>query len=139
LISDTRKPPTSAGRQPFRALRPRHDPLIPVQLDDAERGIVAVRGQPGQRRRVLVALPGEFPPLGVKLDEDRHLVADDLRIDRLQQVIDRARLIPAELAAFVGGHGGEEDDRHPARALCAAHQLGQLEAVHARHLHVEQR
>jgi hypothetical protein len=33
----------------------------------------------------------------------------------------------------------DEDDRHLLRALGAAHQLSELETVHVRHVHVEQR
>ena len=39
---------------------------------------------------------------------------------------------------LIADAGGDEDDRDVPRALAAAHQLGQLEAVHVRHLHVEQ-
>ena len=39
----------------------------------------------------------------------------------------------------LAGAGGHEDDRHSAGPLAAAHQLGQLEAVHLGHLHVEKR
>ena len=35
--------------------------------------------------------------------------------------------------------GGDEDQRHVTRALAVAHPLGQLEAVHAGHLHVDNR
>ena len=45
---------------------------------------------------------------------------------------------PLNSAVLVAAAGGHEDDRHVPGALAAAHELGQLEAVHVGHLHVDQ-
>ena len=77
--------------------------------------------------------------LPMQLEEHVGLAPQDVRLDRLVEEVDRAGLVALEHAVLVARAGGDEDDRHVARALAAAHQLGQLEAVHLRHLHVEQR
>ncbi len=74
-----------------------------------------------------------FPQRHEHLD----LAAHGARIERLVQHIDRAGLVALErVVEFLAG-GGDEDDRDLPGFLGAAHQFGQLEAVHARHLHVE--
>ena len=77
--------------------------------------------------------------LPMQLEEHVRLVPQDVRLDRLVEEVDRAGFVALEHAVLVARAGGDEDDRHVARALAAAHQLGELEAVHVGHLHVEQR
>ena len=50
-----------------------------------------------------------------------------------------AGLIPPKAALAIRSPGGDEDDRDVSRPLAAAHELGQFEAVHARHLDVQER
>jgi hypothetical protein len=92
-----------------------------------------------QRFRPLVQFAHELLLLAIELKEDVRLVAQDVRLDRLVEEIDRAALVALEHAVLIAHAGGQEDDRHMAGPLAAAHQLGQLEAVHVGHLHVEQR
>jgi hypothetical protein len=42
----------------------------------------------------------------------------------------RRPVVALEQAVLIARAGGDEDDRHVARAFAAAHQLGELEAVH---------
>jgi hypothetical protein len=60
------------------------------------------------------------------------------RGDRLDQVIDCARLVAAVHRIHVVAGRGQEDDRGQAGAAPLADQPGSLEPVHARHPHVEQ-
>ena len=60
------------------------------------------------------------------------LAAQQARVDRLEQEVDGASLVAAEEPHRLRGVGGDEDDRHVTGALGAAHQLGELEAVHRR-------
>ena len=86
-----------------------------------------------------VALGGDLLALAIEFEKHVGLAAQNIGFDRLVDEIDRAGLIAAETALRVGVAGGDENDRNMAGALVAAHQLGQFEAVQARHLHVDQR
>ena len=86
-----------------------------------------------------VALRGDLLSLPVKLEKDVRLAAQNVGFDRLLDEIDGAGLVAAKAPLAVGVAGRHEDDRNAPRAFVAAHQLGQLEAVHAGHLHVDQR
>ena len=90
-------------------------------------------------RLQLVALFGDLLALPIQLEEHLGLAAQDVRLDRLLNEVDGAGLVAAKPALVVGAAGGHENDRNPSRALGAAHQFGQLEAIQARHLHVDQR
>ena len=61
-----------------------------------------------------------------------------MRVERLHQIVDRAGSIALEDVLGVLGDRGQEDDRYVPRALELLDQLRGLEAVHARHLDVEQ-
>ncbi|MNN05506.1 hypothetical protein D3C81_1182710 [compost metagenome] len=67
-----------------------------------------------------------------------HLRLEDLRVERLEQVIHRTTGVALEH----GGIGllvcGKKDDRGQPGAVAATHQPGNLETVHFGHLHVEQ-
>ncbi len=92
-----------------------------------------------QRFGALVQLVRELQLLAVKLEERVRLSAQHVRIDGLVQEVDRAGLVTAERAHLIAHPGGDEDDRHRAGSLTAPHELGELEAVHLGHLHVQQR
>ena len=78
--------------------------------------------------------------LAVQVDEDAApCCCTACGVQRLVQEVDRAALVALEGVVQLAAGGADEDDRDVPRALGAAHQLGQLEAVHAGHLHVEDR
>ena len=74
----------------------------------------------------------------VQLDEDRNLRAQDVRVERLEDVVDSAGLVPAEDVLVVLRDRRHEDDRDVPRALTLLDQRRRFEAVQDRHLHVEQ-
>ena len=134
--SGSRSSPSS--RRPFFK---RRQGIAQFVGEDGEELVLAAVGLL-QRQRVgfqFLVLRGDLLALAGQLEEHVGLAPEDVGLDRLLQEIDGAGLIAAEAPAPVGDAGRDEDDRHPPRALRAAHRLGQLEAVHVRHLHVEQR
>ena len=72
-----------------------------------------------------------------QVDEHVDLRAQHLGDDRLEQEVDRAEGVAAVDLGVAAVEGGEEDDRDPAAALAAADHRRGLEAVHVRHLDVE--
>ena len=76
--------------------------------------------------------------LAPEIHEDRHLGAQDLRVERLEQIVDRAFLVTAEDVRRVLVYGGEEDDGDVPVAPALLDQLGGLDAVEPGHLHVHQ-
>src|SRR3954447_24011702 len=76
--------------------------------------------------------------LRVQLDEDGNLRAQDVRVERLEDVVDGARLVPAENMLVVLRDRRHEDDRDVPRSLALLDQRRGFEAVHDRHLNVEQ-
>jgi hypothetical protein len=87
---------------------------------------------------VLERAPADLLAAHVQVAEDAHLGAEDLRIDRLEQVIDRALLVAFEDVGGLAAQRGDEDDGDVARLLALLDQLRRLQAVQARHLHVQQ-
>ena len=85
----------------------------------------------------LLLLLGDAPLLEIQVDEHLHLGAQDRRLERLEHVVDRANRIPLKDVLVVLADRGEEDDRDVLRALAGLDRLRRLEAVDARHLHVE--
>ena len=85
-----------------------------------------------------LALAPQLLVLLVQLDEDRDLRAQDLGIERLEEIVDGAGRVAPEDVARVLADRGEEDDRDRARALPLLDQLRRLEAVEVRHLDVEE-
>jgi hypothetical protein len=83
-------------------------------------------------------LAGDLPGLLEQLDEDRDLGAQDDGIEGLDDVVDGAGLVAAEDVLGRGREAGQEDDRDRPVLLLPADRRRRLEAVHARHLHVEQ-
>jgi hypothetical protein len=94
------------------------------------------RGRPRPAQQLVGALAAS--PVAFELREHGDLRAQHDRVERLEHVVDRARLVAAQDLRDVGAHRAEEDDRRARAALAAADVLGRLEPVHARHLHVEQ-
>ena len=74
----------------------------------------------------------------VQVDEHAHLGTQDGRVERLHQVVDAAALVSREHVRGVALDRRDEDDRDVRGARVALHQRRGLEAVHARHLHVQQ-
>ena len=82
--------------------------------------------------------PLELAPLAVELDQHLHLAAQDLRHDRHVDVIDGAELVALQPVEVGHVHRGDEDDRRLLEARMLVDQRRGLEAVHARHVDVEQ-
>jgi hypothetical protein len=85
-----------------------------------------------------LALALELGVLPVQLDEDADLRAENLGLERLEHVVDRACRVAAEHVLLVLGDRGQEDDRNVLRPLPPLDQLRGLEAVEPRHLDVEE-
>jgi hypothetical protein len=85
-----------------------------------------------------LGLPEDADLGSIEVREYPHLGAQDLRIERLQQVVDRAVRVPPGGKVLSSAHRGEEDDRRLVRARALANQPGGLETVHLRHLDVHQ-
>ncbi len=81
---------------------------------------------------------GELLLLAMELEENVRLVPQHVRVYRLVQEIHRAGFVTLEQPVLVVRAGGDENDRHVARAFAAAHEFGQFETIHLRHVHVEQ-
>jgi hypothetical protein len=72
----------------------------------------------------------------LELEQHGHLRAQHVRIDRLQDVVDRPRRVAARDLLGVGVTGCQEDHGGVLVAVAALDQLDGLEAVEARHAHV---
>jgi hypothetical protein len=59
-------------------------------------------------------------------------------VERLEQVVDRPRLVGRRHAPSIPVLGRDEEDGHHRAELACLDEPGRLEAVRARHLHVEQ-
>src|SRR5271155_1719066 len=90
-----------------------------------------------QRLGALLELLRELLALTVQLEEHVGLVLEYVRLDRLIDEVDGPGLVALEHALRLARACGDENDRYVARTLTAAHELGELEAVHVWHLHVE--
>jgi hypothetical protein len=88
-------------------------------------------------RHPLVGAAAQAPLRQVQVDEDLHLGAQHVGIDRREDVVDRAERV-AEAGLHLVGVRGDEDDRRARRSLVLADQLGGLEAVDVGHVDVEQ-
>src|SRR5437868_391303 len=62
----------------------------------------------------------------VKIEKNLHLRAQDVAVDRLEEVIDGAVLVALEDVRRLTGNRGDQDDRDVARALALLDQLGGL-------------
>src|SRR5262249_41170029 len=72
-------------------------------------------------------------PASAEVDEDGNFLADDLRVQRFDEIVGAARRVRAVDFLRIIAEGGDEDDRNPAAALQLLHVDRHLEAVHARH------
>jgi len=111
----------------------------PGQQTGAQRRLL---GQPqrglGRRQRdALVGLARDAALQDVQLHEHAHLGAQHLGHHRRRDVVDRAQRVAARGLHLVGVRG-DEDDGRVRGALVAADQRGRLEAVHVRHVDVQQ-
>src|SRR6266508_2247454 len=111
-----------------------------VQLAARERGPDLVGLRLGEKAIPLLALASQLGELLllVQLDEDGDLGAQDLRAERLEDVVDRAGRIAPEDLLLVLRDGRDEDDRNVLRPFALLDQRSGLEAVELRHLDVEQ-
>jgi hypothetical protein len=91
-----------------------------------------------QEPLLLLGLAAHLERLAEQFDEHADLGAQDLRLDGLEHIVDRAHRVAAQHVRVVLVHRGEEDDGHVAGALARANERRRLVAVHARHQHVEQ-
>ena len=87
--------------------------------------------QLGHRRFEAETLVGEF-------EEDADLAQQYRRIDRFEQIVDRAGGIARLDIAMVRTQRGDEDDRNVAGPRVLPHQAGRFKTIHVRHLHVHQ-
>jgi len=76
--------------------------------------------------------------LAIEIDEDADLRAQDIGLERLEHVVHRADRVALEDVRLLLADRGQEDDRDVARPLTGLDQARRVEAVHARHLDVEQ-
>lgn len=88
--------------------------------------------------RKLIALRDDLPPLVVEVEEHIGLGPQDIGLDRLLDEIDRSGFIATEAPRDARSAGGNKDDRDVTRPVVRAHDLGKFEAIHARHLDVEE-
>ena len=112
-----------------------------VRLGLGEEPVALLALAPKLRQLLLLQqhrLTPQLLVLLVQLDEDRHLRAEQLGIERLEDVVDRTGGIPAEDLLLVLRDRGHEDDRHMPCPLALLDQRRGLEAVQLGHLHVEQ-
>ena len=101
-------------------------------------GVIQHRGikRAGQLQVMAQALQGTA--IALVLQQRLHLGLKDMRVKGLEQVVDRPAGVAFKYCVGGMGGGGQKDNRRHARALAAAHQACDLEAVHARHAHVQQ-
>ena len=115
---------------------------------DLERLAGRERGVDGQRRlrQLLELRRAPFEDGGLRLDlgrlleeldEDHDLGAEDFGLDRREDVVDRSDLVPPRRMRVVGIRR-DEDDRGVLGALPLPDERRGLEAVHRRHVDVEQ-
>ena len=94
------------------------------------------RGVPGAAQQLVGALAPQS--LALELGEDGDLGAQHDGLEGLEHVVHGAGLVAAQHVGHVGADRGQEDDRRARAAFAPADVLRRLEAVHARHLDVEQ-
>ncbi len=114
------------------------DDTLGVDHQDAFGGIFQDRGveRPGSLQLAGQLL--QHAPAALLVQLRLHLGLENLWIERFEQVIHRATGVALEHGGIGLLVGSEEDNRGQPGSLAAAHQAGDLEAVHFRHLHIEQ-
>src|SRR3984885_12382284 len=91
-----------------------------------------------QRFGLLSQLLCELLLLPMQPKEHVCLTLENVRLDWLIEEIYCAAFVSFEQPVLVTRGGCYENDRDLARAFAAAHEFGKFEAIHFRHLHVEQ-
>ena len=120
-------------------VRQRSPDLIRLGLGEEAVALLALAPELGQLLLLQqLRLASQLLVLLVQLDEDRHLRAQDLGVEGLEDVVDRTRRVTPEHLLLVLRDRGDEDDRHVARAFALLDQRRRVEAVELGHLHVEQ-
>jgi len=87
---------------------------------------------------LLLQLARELLFLAIEPKEDLCLALEDVRLDGLIEEVHGAAFVSLEEAVLITRGGRHENDRNLTCALTAAHEFGEFEAVHPRHLHVEE-
>ena len=102
------------------------------------RDLGLVASGPLALERLRELLDAKAISLPEEVDEGLHAGAEHLDVERLRDVVGAPCRVPVPHVELVPVDGREEDDRqlHPVRRLTEA--PGDLEAVHPRHLHVEE-
>jgi hypothetical protein len=80
----------------------------------------------------------DFFALHIEVKVDLDLAFEDFRVDRLEDVIDRADLRGPRCVPVLFADRRHEDNRHAVHGFALLHQRGGLKTVHVRHLHIEQ-
>ena len=83
-------------------------------------------------------LPPDLDRLLPEVDEDRHLRPQDVRVERLHQIVHGSGVVAAEDVLCVLGDRRQKQDRDVTGPLTPLDQLRRLEPVQPRHLDVEQ-
>ena len=96
---------------------------------------VARLARPLEREQLLLV---QAPVLLPQIDEDGDLGAQQVGVDRLEDVVDRADLVSLEDLLVVLGKRGDEDDRDVLRARALLDHARGLEAVDVRHVDVQE-
>ena len=95
-----------------------------------------------RRRELALArelrLPSELQVLTVQIDEHRDLRPQHIRIEGLEQVVDRACRVAAKDVFLLLRDRRQEDDRNRARLCALLDQCCSFEPVETRHLRIEQ-
>jgi hypothetical protein len=85
-----------------------------------------------------LCLSSQLERLAVEVDEDRDLRAQNVRIERLEEVVDRSGGVALEDVDLFLRDRRQEDDRNRPRLRALLDQRRGLEAVESRHLRVHQ-
>jgi len=85
-----------------------------------------------------VALPLDLALLEIEIHEHRHLRSQHVGVEGLEHVVHRAHRVTLEDVRVFLADRAQEDDRDGSRFLARLDDLRDLEAVHTRHLDVEQ-
>ncbi|MNQ73525.1 hypothetical protein D3C85_882580 [compost metagenome] len=114
------------------------DQAVLADHQDALGGILQHRGIEGAGAVQLLAEQQQVAAVAFVAQQRLDLVPQYLGIEGFEDEVHRAGGVALQHRVLGVGDGGDEDDRREARQRAAAHQPGDLEAVHARHLHVQQ-
>ncbi len=92
-----------------------------------------------QRFGPIIEFGGQGLALPIQFEEHLGLVSEDVRLDGFVDEIHRAGFISFELAVQFARPRGDENQWYVPGALAAAQEFRELESVHVRHLHIEER